>query len=145
MGNAGVTPRINLGARWRYDVCRSGGIDPRILNLGNRWRGVVSFTPWPLYPRGKRPRYPVDRRLGAPQNRAGRGGEEKISQHCQCREFNPGRPVRSLVSIVTVCSDWSDVCWNRKFPNVARILRECIVRPYKKSSLIRILRRKGAQ
>jgi hypothetical protein len=25
---------------------------------------VVRFTPWPLYPRGKSPRYPLDRRLG---------------------------------------------------------------------------------
>jgi hypothetical protein len=29
---------------------------------------VVSFTPLPLYPRGKSPRYPLDRRLGGPQN-----------------------------------------------------------------------------
>jgi len=27
-----------------------GGINPRILNLGTRWRWVVSFTPRPLYP-----------------------------------------------------------------------------------------------
>jgi hypothetical protein len=25
------------------------------FNLGTRWRGVVSFTPWPLYSRGKSP------------------------------------------------------------------------------------------
>jgi hypothetical protein len=28
----------------------SGGIEPHILDLGTRWRWVVSFTPWPLYP-----------------------------------------------------------------------------------------------
>jgi hypothetical protein len=28
----------------------SGGIAPRILDLGTRWRWVVSFTPRPLYP-----------------------------------------------------------------------------------------------
>jgi hypothetical protein len=39
---------------------------------------VVSFMPRPLYPRGKSPRYPLDRRLGGPQNRSGRRGEEKI-------------------------------------------------------------------
>jgi hypothetical protein len=44
----------------------SGGIAPRILNLGTRWRWVVSFTPKPLYPQGKRPCYPLDRRLGVP-------------------------------------------------------------------------------
>jgi hypothetical protein len=37
---------------------------PRILDLGTRWRWVVSFMPWPLYPQGKRPRYPLDGRLG---------------------------------------------------------------------------------
>jgi hypothetical protein len=38
---------------------------------------VVSFTPWPLYPRGKSPRCPLDRTLGGPQNRSGRRGEEE--------------------------------------------------------------------
>jgi hypothetical protein len=54
----------------------SGGIAPRI-DLGTRWRRVVSFTPRPLYPQGKSPWYPLDRRLSGPQNRSGRGGEEK--------------------------------------------------------------------
>jgi len=31
--------------------CVSGGIAPRILNLGTRWKCVVSFMPLPLYPR----------------------------------------------------------------------------------------------
>jgi hypothetical protein len=51
-----------------------GGVDmyrSRILALGTSWRWVVSFTPRPLYPRG-------ERRLGGPQNRSGRRGEEKI-------------------------------------------------------------------
>jgi hypothetical protein len=39
---------------------------------------VFNFTPRPLYHRGKRPRYPLDRRLGGPQSRSGRFGEEKI-------------------------------------------------------------------
>jgi hypothetical protein len=41
---------------------------------------VVKFTPRPLYPQGKSPWYPFGRRLGGPQNRSGRGGEEKNSQ-----------------------------------------------------------------
>jgi hypothetical protein len=41
---------------------------------------VVSFTLRPLYPQGNSPWYPLDRRLGGPQNRSGRGGEEKNSQ-----------------------------------------------------------------
>jgi hypothetical protein len=58
----------------------SGGITPRILWLGTRRRWVVSFTPRPLYPPGKIPRYPSDRRLVEPQSRSERGGEEKNSQ-----------------------------------------------------------------
>jgi hypothetical protein len=50
------------------------------FNLGTRWRWVVSFTPRLLYPQRKSPLYPLDRRLGGPQNRYGRGGEEKNSQ-----------------------------------------------------------------
>jgi hypothetical protein len=33
---------------------------------------MVSFMPRPLYPR-----YPLDKRLGGPQNKPGRCGEEK--------------------------------------------------------------------
>jgi hypothetical protein len=43
-----------------------------ILDLGTRWRLVVSFTPRPLYP------YTVDRRLGGLLSWFGRRGEEKI-------------------------------------------------------------------
>jgi hypothetical protein len=53
-------------------------IDPHFLELGTSWRSVVSFTPRPIYSRGKSPRYPVDRRLGGPQSRSGRHGEVKI-------------------------------------------------------------------
>jgi hypothetical protein len=38
---------------------------------------VVSFKPRPLYPRGKSPGNTLDRRLGEPQSRSGRCGEEK--------------------------------------------------------------------
>jgi hypothetical protein len=58
----------------------SESIAPRILDLGSRWRWVVSFTPRPFYPQEKSPWYPLDRRLGGPQMRSGRGGEEKNSQ-----------------------------------------------------------------
>jgi hypothetical protein len=33
----------------------SGGIVPRLLDLGTGWKWVVSFTPRPLYPQGKSP------------------------------------------------------------------------------------------
>jgi hypothetical protein len=38
---------------------------------------VVSFTPQPLYPGGKRPRYALGRRLGGPQSLSGRRRVEK--------------------------------------------------------------------
>jgi hypothetical protein len=58
----------------------SGGIAPHILDVGIRWRWVVSFTLRPLYPQRKSPWYPLGRRLGGPKCRSGRGGEEKNSQ-----------------------------------------------------------------
>jgi len=59
----------------------SGGIALRILDLGTRWGWVVSVTLRPLCPKGKSSRYPLDRRrLGGPQGRSGRSGEEKNSE-----------------------------------------------------------------
>jgi hypothetical protein len=58
---------MNTYGEWSY---RS-----TILDLGTRWSG--SFRPQLLYPQGKSPRYPLDRRLGGPQSRSGRYGEEK--------------------------------------------------------------------
>jgi hypothetical protein len=48
---------------------------------------------------GEKSRYPSDRRLGGLQRRSGRGGEEKKNS-CPCRESNPGRLARSLVTIL---------------------------------------------
>jgi hypothetical protein len=39
---------------------------------------VLSFTPQPLYPQGKSPRYPLGKTLGGPQSQCGRRGREKI-------------------------------------------------------------------
>jgi hypothetical protein len=47
---------------WRYSFV--------FLDLGTRWRWVVSFTPRPLYSHRKRPQYRLDRRLGVPQRRS---------------------------------------------------------------------------
>jgi hypothetical protein len=49
---------------WRYRSI--------ILDLGTRWKWVVSFMPRPL-----NPRYPLDRVLGGHQSWSGRWGEEK--------------------------------------------------------------------
>jgi hypothetical protein len=52
-------------------------ISSTFLDLGIRWRRVVSFTPLLSYPRGNSARFPLHRRLGGPQNRSGRCGGEK--------------------------------------------------------------------
>jgi hypothetical protein len=64
-----------MKAHWR-----STGTAQCILDLDTRWKWAVSFTPRPLYPQGKSPRYPLDRRVGGPQSRSGCGGEENNSQ-----------------------------------------------------------------
>jgi hypothetical protein len=35
--------------------CGSGDIAPCILDLGTRWKWLISFMHWPLYPQGKSP------------------------------------------------------------------------------------------
>jgi hypothetical protein len=50
-------------------------------------------APAALYPRGKDPRYPLDRRLGGP--RAGLDAEARRKILCPCRGSNPERPARS--------------------------------------------------
>jgi hypothetical protein len=51
---------------WRYSSA--------IFYLCTRWRWVVSFTPRPLYPRGKSSWCLLYRRLGGPQGRSGHCG-----------------------------------------------------------------------
>jgi hypothetical protein len=74
----------------RYEgVWESGGIDPRFLHVGSSRRWVGSFTPRPVYPRGKNPSYPLDTRLGGPQSQSGRCGEEKILDPSRTRNPTP--------------------------------------------------------
>jgi hypothetical protein len=87
--------------KWRYSSI--------ILNLGTRWRWVVSLTPLPLYPRGWGPRYSLDRRLDEPQSWSGLYGEEK--NILPLLISNPGCPDHNLVFISTelfrfLCTMW---------------------------------------
>jgi hypothetical protein len=64
---------------------------------------MVSFTSRQLYPQGKSPWYALDRRLGGPQSRSGRGGLQKIPS---CRqESNPRTPI--VQPVVQRCTDWT--------------------------------------
>jgi hypothetical protein len=73
----------------------SGYIDPHFLDLGTSWRWVLSFTHRRLYPQGKSPRSPLDRRLGGLQSRSGR--REENSSHYQNSNSDPSvvQPVAS--------------------------------------------------
>jgi hypothetical protein len=66
----------------------SGGVAPRILNLGTRWRWVVSFTPRPLYTQGKSPWYLLDRRLGGPQSRSDDNNNNNNNKVSKCRRIS---------------------------------------------------------
>jgi hypothetical protein len=63
---------------WRYSSI--------ILDLGTRWRWVVSFTSLPLYPR-----YSLIGGWVAPRAGLDAGEKRKVLHF---RELNPGRPVR---------------------------------------------------
>jgi hypothetical protein len=63
----------------------------------------VGFTPLPLYLQGKSPCYTVDMRLDGTQGRYGRGGEEKNYPYLFW-ESNRGRPVRSVITVLTELS-----------------------------------------
>jgi hypothetical protein len=56
-------------------------------------------------PQGKSP-YPLDRRLGGPQSRSGRGGEEKNSQ--PPRESNLRTPI--VQPVAQRYTDWAIKC-----------------------------------
>jgi hypothetical protein len=80
------------------------GDSPWGSDLGTRWKWVISFTPRPLCPQEKGPRYTLDRRLRRPQNRSGHSVEEKISN--PHRESNPDHSfVQPVASHYT---DWTN-------------------------------------
>lgn len=81
-----------------------GATDTRSLNLGTRWKRVVSFTPWLLYPREKNCGYPSNRRLDGPQSRYGGNGKEETQTQSKIQIFF-GRPTRSLVNIPITMTD----------------------------------------
>jgi len=81
-----------------------GATDTRSLNLGTRWKRVVSFTPWPLYPREKNCGYPSNRRLDRPQSRYGGNGKEETQTQSKIQIFF-SRPTRSLVNIPITMTD----------------------------------------
>jgi hypothetical protein len=86
------------------DLWGSGCIYPYFLDLSTSWRWVLSFATQPLYPRGKNPWYPLDRRLGGPQSQSGRYGEVKIRDPTGTRTLTPRSSSPCLVTIHTALS-----------------------------------------
>jgi hypothetical protein len=84
-----VIPVLNELSTTSWMLLGSGCIDPNFLDLGTSCRRVVSFTPLPLYLREKSPPYLLDRRLGGPQSRSWRSGEEKILDPTWTRTQTP--------------------------------------------------------
>jgi hypothetical protein len=96
----------------REGVWGSGCIDPRFLDLDTSWRWVVGLTTLPLHPRGKSPRYPLDMRLGGPQNRYGPRKEEKILDTTGTRTLTPSavQPVASRYTDYVIPTHLQDYC-----------------------------------
>jgi hypothetical protein len=83
---------------------RSGGI-AQCINLGIIWRWVESFKPRPLYSRGKNHgTHWTGGWGGGPCAGLDIMAKRRKSNYCPCRELNPGRPARRLVSILTQVS-----------------------------------------
>jgi hypothetical protein len=84
-------PRRHMG-EWK---CSS-----YILDLGTRWRWVVSFKPRSPYPLGRRPRNPMYKWLGRPQSPSGRCGEQK--------NLAPvGNRIPAFLFLARRCTDWA--------------------------------------
>jgi hypothetical protein len=67
------------------------------------YRSTFSWPPRPLWPQEKSSRYPLDRRLGGPQNRSGQRGEEKIFDPTGTRTPTPRLLYRLLEGTDTMC------------------------------------------
>jgi len=72
---------------------------------------MVSFMPWLLYPWGKSPQYPLDRRLGGPQGQSGCGGKEN-KKNISYWNVSSIRLVHFLFTLVVftgVSHNWKDI------------------------------------
>lgn len=93
-------PRAGNTGIWGH-----GSTAPLILNLGTRWRRVVSFMQQSLYPWRKNPQHPQNRRLCGPQSQSGRFVEDKNSL-APAGNRSPNHPARSLITIPTELSQF---------------------------------------
>jgi len=84
-----------------HAINRRGGTAPLILNLGIRYRGLVSFRP--LHPRWRSCRWPLKRKQGDPHNQYQRLETRRVS--CSFWTSNSVssviQPIQSPVAIQT--------------------------------------------
>jgi hypothetical protein len=125
LNSLSTTPRRRV-RKWKYrstlrheDVWGSGSIGPHFLDLGARWRWVVSFRPQRFSPRVKSSWYLLHRRLGGAHNRSGRLGDENILD-----PTGAGTPAPSAVQPVT--SRYTDCAIPTPFVNL-RIVSSVII------------------
>jgi hypothetical protein len=98
--------KVKLSLRFKHHATK---IAPCILNLGTRWRWVVSFTILPLYPQGKSPGIHGIGGWVGPRASVDAVAKRRIPSFPR-RELNPGRPACNLVTILTQlsCLLWSN-------------------------------------
>jgi hypothetical protein len=88
---------ICLIKHFHEDVWGSGCTVPPILDLGTRWRWLISFTVRLLYPRGNSP-YRTHWKGGRVGPRASLDAVNR-NISCPCLESNPGRPADHMPSL----------------------------------------------
>lgn len=94
--------QLSLSTVNAINACKkSRGIPPPILKLRARWRWMVNITLRLLNP-PTRTLVPTEERLGGPQSRGGRFGEDKSLAPIVIR--TPDRPACSLASTPTTLS-----------------------------------------
>jgi hypothetical protein len=76
-GKGKVVPVRNNQALRHEDIWESEGMAPPFLISGLDGGEWLASSPG-RFTRGKNHRYPLDRRMGGPQSRSGRRGEQKI-------------------------------------------------------------------
>jgi len=104
----------------------SGGIGPLILNLGSRWRWLVSSMPWPRYPH----QYPWNWRLGGSQSWSGWFIEEKSQLLLAGIEPRFLSPVCNPITILSPFYGQSNTWWTLQIMKSSSLVTVPIVCQY---------------
>jgi hypothetical protein len=100
-----MSVKLSLCFNWapgHEGVLGSRGIAPRILDLGTRWRGVVSFTPDRFTPRERAPGTHLIGSWVGPRSRLDAIVKRKIPSPCQGIELPIIQPVAQRYTVANV-------------------------------------------